>query len=261
MTLVFHTIRVRRRKSVISDLFRATEIFNPLAKSEADWKDFNHRIDNVNKAKERTTKVIHFVRHGEGIHNVAEREFGTQRWEAEIALKEDFLDPCLTEEGKRQCSVLGKALGQALNSGMPITYIVSSPFTRALETAELALSDAPLTLTKSRVVHELCRETLGRHTCDKRSPVSIVAPKFPGWDFTTLQSDTDAMWSSRRETPREVQERARAWLQQIWADPRVGSHLLLVNHSGFISACFAELGGGWKKLANAEIVSVIVEGP
>jgi len=108
-------------------------------------------------------------------------------------------------------------------------------------------------------VHELCRETMGRHTCDKHSPISVVSKAFPNWDFKQCQNEEDVLWTPIRESPLEVQARAKQWLTQVWATPSIGAHVMLVNHSGFLKACWSVLGLGEKHFKNAQLLSVIIQ--
>jgi broad specificity phosphatase PhoE len=147
--------------------------------------------DGKNHKKNDNAKVIHFIRHGEGIHNVAERTNGRAVWEKELVFDQKFRDPGLTEVGEAQCTKTGDKVAAAVVADkmrVP-TLVISSPFYRTLLTAVLAV---PFQATKEacRVVVELFRETNGRHQCDRRNEISSRVAEFPNFDFS-LDYDLD----------------------------------------------------------------------
>eukprot|EP00966_Prymnesium_polylepis_P273803 6324955-Prymnesium_polylepis.1 len=66
-------------------------------------------------------KLLHFVRHAQGFHNIDQAVMKTQ----------EGLDARLTPEGCRQCAAL-----QQLTDGLRPQLVVSSPLTRTLQTAQ-----------------------------------------------------------------------------------------------------------------------------
>lgn len=236
----------------------SVQVIDALGYTEDQWAQLNMQVANG----QMLPKVIHFVRHGEGNHNLAERKFGTKKWEASIALGNDYLDSPLNLVGIEQCQELGAALRISGQRGMIVQQAISSPLTRALETAELCLGQFSKTdgaHAMTRVVQELCRETMGRHTCDKRRPVSKVSKEFSEWDFSSIKHDEDPWWTTERESAEARSIRARLWLREQLIQ-NTHSHIMLINHSGFIGACLQELGHP-SHLHNAEIFSVLITTP
>jgi broad specificity phosphatase PhoE len=235
-----------------------------------DWAAFRARLDQEAARAEREgrrIKVVYLVRHGEGWHNVKEREVGTARWEAEFARSMAFLDAELTPFGIADAQRKGvEPLAAELAKGMPpIDRVVVSPLSRAIQTAQhffgepsLALAPTPFT------TFELCRETLGVHTCDKRRTLSELRRKFPDVNFdykAAITDEQDALWQpEHRETDAETRARAREFLKQLFAlVPE--RHVAVVAHSGFICAACEVVLGRAVFSANCEVVPLVLELP
>lgn len=75
----------------------------------------------------RQTKTIHFIRHGQGFHNVAGHA------DHEEYKNEAYFDAHLTEEGWKQAEALNAHIRST--PGLKVDLVVVSPLTRALETA------------------------------------------------------------------------------------------------------------------------------
>ena len=58
----------------------------------------------------------------------------------------------------------------------------------------------------------------GRHTCDKRSPRSVIAAEFPLHTFEDGFSEEDILWTDERESYGHVTQRAERLLDQIFVD-------------------------------------------
>lgn len=158
-------------------------------------------------------KAVYLVRHAEGTHNAADKEFGTERWESELAFSDTYLDADLTPFGVRDAQSKGPASVRAeLGKGMPpIERVVVSPLSRAIQTAQnfFAKDQVP---AAPFVSMENCREILGYHTCDKRRSVSELRLKFPDVDFSAIKDEHDPLWTpTHRETDEEMQARARVF--------------------------------------------------
>ncbi|KAK2075721.1 hypothetical protein QBZ16_001462 [Prototheca wickerhamii] len=204
------------------------------------------------------TKVIHFIRHGEGFHNAG---INTP-------------DSHLTPKGWQQAHALaGHMRGCAPNNGVQL--VVVSPLMRTLETAagifgvadpasaavaasgaedmsEDGAQPAVLMLAQSEqasmrvaheqlfvppgvsfVAHELCRERLGPSHCDQRRPVTQAAACFPGVDFSLIESDEDQLWAPGNvEAEAQVVHRGMKFLQ--WLVTRPETNIAVVTHSAFL---------------------------
>ena len=75
------------------------------------------------------------IRHAEGTHNVAAREFGSDKI---LVNNPDFWDAPLTPTGVQQCLELRQALRVRPSQGRSFTHfdlVICSPLTRTLQTA------------------------------------------------------------------------------------------------------------------------------
>ena len=143
-------------------------------------------------------------------------------------------DPELTPLGHEQAAAAARAL-----SGIPLTRIIVSPFTRALQTAQPILTIHRATV---EVMHEV-RERAA-FACDIGSPPSVLANRFPHHDFAHLPY---CWWHQGLETIEATGARAAAFRTLMAARDDSGS-TLLVSHWAFILA----LSGA--SLANGELL-------
>ncbi|MBI3453029.1 MAG: histidine phosphatase family protein [Rhodospirillales bacterium] len=172
------------------------------------------------------------VRHGESEFNVV---FSATRVDPGIC------DPRLTEQGRRQAALAAPALREA-----GVRRLVSSPYTRALETATI-IADA-LGLAVS--IEPLVRERAA-FVCDVGSPRGELARRFPHLRFDHLD---DVWWHDHvgrgvAETEDELNARMLAFRQTMAAAPD-WPHVAVVTHWGFIRA----LTG--RPVSNCEVVRV-----
>lgn len=130
---------------------------------------------NANAGDNTAYKVLILGRHGEGYHNVAEREFGTPEWDvsfvwsqppflktnmsqAHYSKLENYTDPHLTPEGYDQAQDVGAFWENAMKFQYvptPQSYYVS-PLARCLSTAMLTYGR--LELPKWRPFHAVVKE-------------------------------------------------------------------------------------------------------
>ncbi len=153
------------------------------------------------------------VRHGQSEFNVV---YSITRVDPGIP------DPKLTEEGRRQAQTVALALAPH-----GLKRIVVSPYTRALETAEIIASALNLALSVEPLVREHCR-----FHCDIGSPRSDLARRWPAIDFTPL---AERWWPDLDESEEELAARSQNFrrfmaLERDWAETAV------VTHWGFIRA-------------------------
>jgi glucosyl-3-phosphoglycerate phosphatase len=143
-------------------------------------------------------------------------------------------DPELTDLGLAQAHAAAEQLAQ-----VPLTRIIISPYTRALQTAEpiLKFHQAPV-----EIMHEV-RERAA-FTCDVGSPPELLAARFPHHDFKHLPSP---WWSTPVETLEATTLRADNF-RTLMATRDDAKTTLLVSHWAFILA----LTG--KSLSNGDIL-------
>ena len=134
-------------------------------------------------------------------------------------------DPNVTDPG---LSAAGLAHAQNLVtelSGQPITRILVSPFTRALQTA------APLAraLNITPEITPLIRER-GLYSCDEGSPTSALQTAWPHISFADLPEE---WWSEQPETDRQLQHRVHLFKAAMRHRPE-GARTLVVSHWWFL---------------------------
>ncbi|KAI4318739.1 hypothetical protein MLD38_032409 [Melastoma candidum] len=228
-------------------------------------------------------KILHLVRHGQGIHNVE----GDKN--ADALLNPQYLDAHLTELGWWQVDNLRKHV-QSSGLSKKVDLVITSPLMRTLQTAVgvfggegyLNEPDIPPLMMENAgksgraaisslncppiVAVELCREHLGVRPCDKRSSISDYRTLFPGVDFSLVESDEDILWKADiREANEELAERGRQFLSWLWT--RREKEIAVVTHSGFLFHMLSTFGNDChplikteicKHFANCELRSVII---
>ena len=104
-------------------------------------------------------KVIHFVRHAQGFHNVAgEEDYSNYQ-------SEDHFDAKLTPLGEQQCQHLSSR-----SSTLAPDLVVVSPMTRTLQTASISFPNLVDNCPWLAIEH--IREASGFHPCDRRQTLS-----------------------------------------------------------------------------------------
>ena len=186
-------------------------------------------------------KKVYFIRHGEGQHNVAQREWRADPgWDGAsepYTMDNDpdwrYIDAELTGDGIAQAEAL-----QARSAALSCDTLVVSPLRRATATGLLAC--APLIATgRLRIAaHELAHERAGRHTCDRRLPIAQLRSQFDAVDYGLLESEEDPYWGDgrTREPLPDVARRAAefaAWLRDV---PQ--QQLIVATHSAFLLSIF-----------------------
>ncbi|CAL8471428.1 g10970 [Coccomyxa elongata] len=234
---------------------------------------------------QKYTKVVHFIRHGEGFHNIG---------------YEGNLDAHLTPFGWHQAAALQQHI-KALQPPLDIEVVIVSPLMRTLETAAGVFGGGsetaqPLMLRQTgtpreRSAHdtigqpsrlpiiatEMCRERMGPNLCDQRRPLHLTKEHFPGVDLSAVQTDEDVLWKQVHaeqhtsgeynvgESEDAVTVRGIRFLR--WLMTRPESRIAVVAHAGFIRhtlAAFADtLPAGsqedlTKEFQNCEMRTVVL---
>jgi len=229
-------------------------------------------------------KILHLVRHAQGIHNV----------HPDTMKSPAGLDAPLTEEGLRQCAQLARAVGSVSPD-----VIITSPLTRTAQTAALCFA-SQLKVGVPLVALESVRETVN-YLCDARRPLSTIVADVQAQGGVVVDisqgclHEHDELWASyeRRHGSQEAFDRHResadlpalalrareafAWLAQ-----RPEREIVVVSHSAFLwntlnmarvgraagVAPVVDYGGDWElegwlsaRFENAEMRSVLCEFP
>lgn len=167
------------------------------------------------------TKVLHFLRHGESLHQQRNNEAKTRglgcRCFDEVPVggrrgytcpywSEDLVDAPLTPLGREQLVNKGESLG--------VSLVLSSPMARSLESAVLAFPQGSPIL----VLPEL-RPRAGRHRHSKRSPRSTLERRFPSVDLSRIEHEEDTFWSEADESRESLERRAARFLNFAFSRP------------------------------------------
>jgi broad specificity phosphatase PhoE len=221
---------------------------------QEEQPDSSH--SNNNKKKKTRVKLIHFLRHAQGTHNVNGGDYRSER----------NIDARLTSQGFQQCHEL--AVDAAATGKIDVDCVVTSPLTRCIQTAlysvpslvqggaETATENSTTTTTIPFVAKEFWRETVN-YNCDRRRAISEIQAEFPMVQFDDYHphnnnnnnndddDDEDSLWRDYRtrvgphwDTHMEsaelykVAERARTALQDLQDRPE--ERILVCTHSAFL---------------------------
>ncbi|CAN0838736.1 Phosphoglycerate mutase-like protein 1 [Linum grandiflorum] len=217
-----------------------------------------------------------FIWHAQGVHNVA----GAQDHSA--LMSPQYFDAQLSPLGSHQVQDLRS---HVVSSGLlhRIQLVITSPLSRTIQTAVkvfdsmpkreehmATFDDAQETLNVKFppiLAHELCRERLGLHPCDKRRTVTEYQSLFPDVDFSLVESDDDIMWKpDARETFEEVANRGLKFMNWLWTRPE--KEIAIVCHDRFLQYTLEALTNDCQpslrieaatKFKNCELRSLVVE--
>jgi len=140
-------------------------------------------------------------------------------------------------------------------------YYYVSPLMRCLATAEITFwglqvpNDRPF----EPEVKELLRETIGVHTCDKRSSKSDILTSYPYVNFERGFAENDPFWEPQlREPPKATEARLSELLDDIFQNEK-RTWLSLTSHSGAIAAILAVLHHRPFQLPTGGAIPVLVK--
>jgi broad specificity phosphatase PhoE len=219
------------------------------------WADVDAYIDE-RAAQGVQVKLLLFLRHGEGIHNVAEATYGTEEWDRYYRKLTKYTDAKLTPLGMQQADMASKRLDAELTNGLKTQEVIVSPLERTLHTAMIAYQHHAEIPKRSM---EWPRETIGVCTCDLRGTTSSKALQYPSIDFSDVWSDADPWWTpDHRETDKHIDDRARVFLNRVFYGHK-NSHLGVVTHSGMTTAAMRVIGHRKYPVATAEIIPFLLE--
>ena len=180
-------------------------------------------------------KLIHFIRHAEGFHNI----------DPEVMKMQAGLDARLTDEGKSQCATLAKSIEQ-----LRPQLIVTSPLARTVQTAALALALQIRRDATKMVALEHVRETVN-YLCDARRPLSAIVGELDSMgmqlDVSACEHEHDELWASyerkhgsqqafmaHRESADLPALAMRARRAFGWLAARPEQEIVVVTHSAFL---------------------------
>ena len=177
-------------------------------------------------------RVIHFIRHAQGQHNLAIHDdpynwhFGT-----------NLLDPVLTTTGMRQCEEFAENTAQCLNN---VQLVVVSPMNRTIQTATRTLPQ--LVNRVQWIALESVREQVGTHSCDQRMPLSWHRANYRHVNFDGITFDSDMLKTAYQqcdssEPSSHVIQRCMEFIK--WLSNRPEQEIVVVSHYNFLFHLFA----------------------
>lgn len=190
---------------------------------------------------ESKSMKVHFIRHGEGAHNVLQREWRAQPdWDGAsepYTLDTDpdfnYRDAELTAVGQGQAQAL-----QSRSNAITPELLVVSTMRRATQTGLLAF-DQHITAGRLPVVAcELAHEIGGKHTCDKRLSKAELIKAFPCVNYDLVDSEEDPFWGDgrSRESFEDLASRAATFV--MFLKDRPEKHVAVAAHSAWLLALF-----------------------
>jgi broad specificity phosphatase PhoE len=157
--------------------------------------------------------VMFLLRHGQSFFNLL---YGQNRVDPGIE------DPQLTPLGAQQAATAARML-----AAKPLTRVIISPYTRALQTAQPILAVHDVTV---EIMHEVRERAF--FVCDVGSPPHVLADRFPHHDFAHLPA---RWWHDGIETADETIARADGF-RELMAARSDSATTLLVSHWAFMIA-------------------------
>mmetsp|Transcript_17600 Transcript_17600/g.38520 ORF Transcript_17600/g.38520 Transcript_17600/m.38520 type:complete len:354 (-) Transcript_17600:36-1097(-) len=219
-----------------------------------DWTDVKVGMKKLEE-EDPSARMVYLVRHGEGIHNVAERELGSERWETVEALSDKYFDAPLNNVGIDQCVDLNKAVVNAMQDGMKVDVIIVSPLTRAIETAKYGFASIWGKVPVFAV--EMARERFGKNKCDKRKPITQLKSEFPEVNFDLfMESEQDSWFTTKREDDEAISKRIAYFYN--WLIQSQWKNVAIIGHSSYMAHSIQNLGAPYHWPANCELVPLVV---
>lgn len=221
------------------------------------WQEIVSKLQQLNaaaKSDNEVYKLFFLSRHGQGYHNLAHLKYGEKEWNEHWSKLDGDgnwtwgPDPELTELGKLQAKDNNYQWKEELKDFgkiLPQKWY-SSPFTRSIDTLIGTWEDiVDLSKVKPFILENL-RETIGVHTCDKRSARTIIAKKCEpvGFEIEPDLVEEDIYWKpDYRETIGEQAIRMNESFQYILdTTSKDESIISITSHSGSIRAQLLVLG-------------------
>ena len=148
-------------------------------------------------------------------------------------------DPHLTPKGEEQARAVNFAWKAQIQDNVPVPRsLYSSPLRRSADTLNITWSDILLNPSDESqqaivpTIKENFRETIGIHTCDKRSDKSVIQSEKPGWKFENMFTEHDELWNDKyMESEGQHALRVQAVLNELFVED--GSSVIgITSHSG-----------------------------
>ncbi|KAI3321445.1 phosphoglycerate mutase-like protein [Xylariaceae sp. AK1471] len=234
---------------LISRTYATDADFDPTGE-KTQWERFAYFLEQQNQKGNGNVqyKLIFYIRHGEGFHNVKEAQVGRDEWDNKWSHLDgdgtvSWFDAFLTEQGKHQAQALNDFWQKSTRDlKMPFPQMhYTSPHARCLETTKIAYSGIHLPEEQlfKPMVKERLRERSGVHTCDQRRTKSWIASHYPEYEIEPGFPQADELWNADvRETESDVESRVKMLLDDVFE----GSNATLLSftaHSGLVHGLHA----------------------
>ena len=220
------------------------ELYNSLRKRPLLIQAYTLHDESSPPATDKNVKIVHFLRHGQGFHNLMADMAAAQGREwtqfqhtpENPYVMQEIVDAPLTQKGRNQARAVQTIIHQMENQP---ELIVLSTHCRALQTGLIAFEhlindDADAV---EFIAHEMVREETGVHVCDQRRPKTQQALDFPHVNFDLVLDEEDMLFRvDRRETKMEIGERIYQFLD--WLADRDETHVGVASHSGWLMTLF-----------------------
>jgi broad specificity phosphatase PhoE len=198
-------------------------------------------------------KTVHFIRHAQGLHNVAGM-IDVANYQLE-----EFADSLLSEVGHEQCAKAREDMVRRSALLLDVDLVVVSPLRRTLQTASLVFADRIGSVEFFAL--EDIREQAGKHPCDRRRNISEQQVDFPHVDFSGIEEDVDPLYciyDSVREPSEDVRKRVDSFWR--WVSTRKERNIAVVTHSAYLGH-FKWPAGEDPHFENCEIRSYVYQFP
>ncbi|DBA01656.1 TPA: hypothetical protein N0F65_010307 [Lagenidium giganteum] len=220
------------------------------------WANVDEYIQKKKQAGGKA-KVVVYLRHGEGTHNVAIDQLTFPTYLKVAAGWANLTDAELTEKGRAQAKNASIMLDdQIFSGGLDIQEVFVSVLDRTLDTFSIAFGDVK---NIPHLASEFAREVITNETCNHRVTKHEKQAKYPDVNFDEIVEDEDPWWSpTHSETLVEMDNRARNFLNHLFYEhdsDRIG----VVAHSQFALAIERVIGHRVYNVANAEWVPFLLE--
>ncbi|EZF70312.1 hypothetical protein H105_07371 [Trichophyton soudanense CBS 452.61] len=232
------------------------------------WRRFEHKVRSLNKHAASNVRfaVLFLGRHGQGFHNVAEAYYGTKAWDDYWSKLDGngtitWSDAHLTEEGIRQAKVARDTWAAQMKNSIPLPEVYyASPLDRCLATAKFTFSELELPPSKPFIptVKELLRETLGVHTCDRRSYRDYIQSTYPKYKIEPGFTQQDMLWDPNvRESDSDRDARLKKLLDDIFSHDK-STFMSLTAHGGAIRSILNVIGHREFGLQTGAVLPVLI---
>lgn len=207
-------------------------------------EEFGFEVRNIGAGAGSCGKIVHFIRHGESMANMAANSFpkGDPR-RREVYCDPQGFDAPLSPKGLQDCVALRTG-----GKTPAVDLVASSPLTRALQTAGGVFGcggAGPDGLVAPRlVVLEALREFNSSvfHPCDARRTRSELQPAFSHADFWGMPDGVDTLLGPGLVETTESADNRIHWLL-AWLRMQPERSIACVSHGAFLRQLF------WKHLA------------